>query len=100
GTNNATLAVSFSDPGTDTFTVNIDWGDGSAHTTGSIVSGQTFTHTYGTGGPFTAKVIVSDDDTGSSPLTNSSNTISVGYQSVMGILQPINYTGPRSLFKY
>jgi hypothetical protein len=97
----ASLTVSFTDPGTDdTWTVDIDWGDGSTHTTGAVVSGDSFPHSYGTGGPYTAHVVVTDDDGGVSDSFDSTNVVWVGYKSVQGILQPINYTGTRSLFKY
>lgn len=97
---NSGLTINFTDPGTaDTWTVDIDWGDGSTHTTGAITGGQSFSHSYGTGGPYTASVVVTDDDNGASSAFNSTNSAYGGYKSD-GILQPINGTGPRSLFKY
>jgi hypothetical protein len=95
------LTIAFSDAGVnDTHTVVIDWGDGNVAPSEAIESGDSFAHIYAnTGGPFTASVTVTDDDTGADT-ESSSNSVQVGYQSVLGITQPINYTGVRSLFKY
>ncbi|MBW3539574.1 MAG: right-handed parallel beta-helix repeat-containing protein, partial [Planctomycetes bacterium] len=74
-----TLSGSFVDPGADTFTVSINWGDGSAATTlsGSQVTKNTSTgrwefsaaHTYtddNASDQYTISVTVTDDDGGSS----------------------------------
>ena len=55
----ATLAASFVDPGADTHTVVVDWGDGSA--TGSSLDD---THVYADDGIYTITVAVTDDDGG------------------------------------
>jgi hypothetical protein len=71
----ATIAASFTDPGSaDTHTSTINWGDGSS-TTGTLdqsaltVAGS---HTYSNAGTFTVIVTVTDDDGGA-----SSDTLSV-----------------------
>ncbi len=69
GDNATTLGFAWTDPaGTnDTYSYDVDWGDGSAHSTGtdatSPVSG--LSHSYGSGS-FTVSIIVSDEDGGSS----------------------------------
>ena len=58
-----TASGSFTDPGADTWTATVDYGDGSG--TGALaLSGKTFSlsHTYAAAGPFTVTVRVSDDD--------------------------------------
>ena len=45
-------------------------------------------------------VTVIDDDGGTSPAFVATDATYGGIQSPDGILQPINYTGPRSLFKH
>lgn len=54
----------FSDPGADTHTGAVNWGDGSSAALG--LSGQTFSlsHTYASAGAFTVTVTVTDDDGG------------------------------------
>jgi PKD repeat protein len=59
----------FTDPGTkDTFTLSLDWGDGSAAFTKSYLSTdpKTFsaTHPYARAGSYTVTATVTDDDTG------------------------------------
>ncbi len=56
--------ATFTDPGQDTFTATIDWGDGSIEPgiiNGLSVSG---THNYDRGGNYTVMVCVRDDDNG------------------------------------
>jgi PKD repeat protein len=76
----ATVSGTFSDPGTeDTFTVTIDWGEGSpedyAYPAGSTSFSETHQYlddnpTATTSDPYTVSVTVTDDDTGS----NSAST--------------------------
>jgi hypothetical protein len=67
--NAVTVGFGWTDPvgANDTYSYDVDWGDGSAHATGSgalsPVSG--LTHTYGAG-TFTLSVTVSDEDGGTS----------------------------------
>lgn len=63
GANNATLTVSFSDPGSaDTQTALIDWGDGSSQVVDPALSPLTLTHTFALAGSYSATVTVTDDD--------------------------------------
>ena len=65
GTNNATLDVEFGDPGPDTFTASVDWGDGSAaEFLGAATSPLSAAHTYAAAGSYRATVTVTDDDSG------------------------------------
>lgn len=61
----ATLRVDVSDPGAaDTHTYSVDWGDGSAPSTGEVTGGVVeASHTYAAG-DVTAEVTVTDDDGG------------------------------------
>ncbi len=98
GTNNATLTVSFSDPGADTWSATISWNDGSPlQTLNSVTSPFSVQHTYNSG-PQAATVTITDDDGGSSGAT-ASTTVQVAY-STSGILQPINPGPPTSIWKY
>ena len=56
---------SFTDPGTDIWTANVDYGDGTG-TQPLGLAGKTFTlsHVYADNGAFTVTVTVSDDDGG------------------------------------
>jgi predicted extracellular nuclease len=63
GANDATLNVSFSDPGPDTFTASVDWGDGSStDPLGSVTSPFSASHTYAGAASYEATVTVTDDD--------------------------------------
>jgi hypothetical protein len=97
GTNcTPTLGFSWTDPGSaDTFTGAINWGDASTSTsfTTSPVSAS---HAYASAGNYTIGVNVADDDGGTD--SDSIATYSV-YNIPSQMLQPINYTGPRSAFK-
>ena len=56
------VAATFTDPGIDTHTATIDWGDGTlapADVSGTSVAG---THTYADNGVYTVTVSVADDD--------------------------------------
>jgi PKD repeat protein len=58
---------SFTDPGADTWTATVDYGDGSGPQTLALV-GKTFTlsHTYGDNGTYKVRITVNDDDTAGS----------------------------------
>ncbi len=96
GTNNATLTVTFSDPGAaDTHSAVINWDDGSTQTVSSATSPLVLAHTYAAAGMYTATVSVTDDDGGTGSATAS---VSVKY-TTSGFLRPINPDGT-SVFKY
>jgi DNA/RNA endonuclease G (NUC1) len=65
-------AGSFTDPGADTFTATVNYGDGTG-THPLTLSGNSFSlaHTYATTGTFTVTVTITDDDGGSTPRTAS-----------------------------
>lgn len=98
GANNATLTVTFSDPGAaDTHTAVISWGDGATQTISGATSPLSVAHTYASAGSYTASVTVTDDDGGSGAATAA---VAVNYTVVGGgVLQPINQNGS-SVFKY
>jgi hypothetical protein len=97
----ALTGIAFSDAGVedDDWTVDIDWGDGSAHT--SVTAGTQGTvanqsHTYTTGGTFTAKVKVTDKDGDASSQVSSSNTVTV-QQYEVDFLPPFDDSTPSGL---
>jgi PKD repeat protein len=97
----AQLTINFTDAGSnDTHTGTVTWGDGtSVQSLGTITTGAVAGHTYASAGAKNASVTVTDDDGGSD--TDATNAVTVNYTVVGGgVLQPINLTGPRSLFKY
>jgi hypothetical protein len=91
------LDFAWTDPAgaNDTYSYDVDWGDGSHDTAtsqGSPVSG--LTHTYGPGA-FTISIVVSDGDGGASDaVTRQVNHVF----ATSGLLQPIN-AGGRTTFK-
>jgi hypothetical protein len=103
GTDNVTLTVIFTDPGTaDTHVAEVDWDNDGTYeqTVDPFTSGSGISHTYASAGPHTAKVRITDDDDGVS--TVASATVVVNYNT-SGILQPVNDTRngqPMSVFKY
>ena len=102
GTDNVTLTVSFTDPGTaDTHKAEVDWNNDGSYdqTVDPFTSGSGISHTYASAGSHTAKVKVTDDDGDSDEGTSS---VIVNY-NLGSILQPINDTGHGqnpSVFKY
>jgi PKD repeat protein len=58
------LSASFSDPGSDTHTATVDWGDGTTETVSVDQSADTLSasHTYDDDGIYTVTVTVEDDD--------------------------------------
>jgi hypothetical protein len=94
----ASLAYSWSDAGTnDTHSADINWGDGTTPTFVDPASSPKG-HTYAAAGSHTASVTVTDDDGATSAAATAN--VRVNYNAGGGILQPINMTGDRSLFKY
>jgi hypothetical protein len=96
-------SVSFTvnDLGTaDTESGTVDWGDSSTDDTfGSALAGTAFgpiSHHYGSAGTRTVTVNAADDDGGNATAATTSVTV---HNVPSNILQPINYTGPRSAFK-
>jgi hypothetical protein len=103
GGNQVGLGFSFSDAGVvdNPWAVDINWGDASPHGSDSLASQGAvgpYTHTY-SAGSYTPSVSVTDKDTGSGNASAAAGSVSFLYSTGQGILQPINYTGPRSLFK-
>jgi len=103
--NQVTLGFSWTDPAgaNDTYSYDVNWGDGSAHTTASNATSpvSNLTHTYAAGGPYTLVVTVNDEDAGAGG-TASSSEFSFLY-NVSGVLQPVNDTQAQhdpSVFKY
>lgn len=97
GGNNVTLDFGFSDPGSsDTWTVDLNWGDGTAHTPLAASTGTQpeASHNYAAG-TYTISVEVKDDDGGTDSDTGS---VSRAYD-MTGILSPFNADGS-SVWKY
>lgn len=91
------VTASYADPGAaDTHSGVIEWGDGSSD--GFDRSGVQFTHAYHAAGTYEAVVKVTDDDGGRGSAGLGEGGYRV-YDRPSGILQPVNGTGPRSLFK-
>lgn len=100
-----TLNFSFSDPGVldKPWTVGFAWGDS---TTGGGYQALTqgvqsqVSHVYYGAGTFPVSATVTDKDggVGTSP-SGAGSSFQLLYSTGLGILQPINYTGPRSAFK-
>jgi hypothetical protein len=97
------LPLSFTDAGLadNPWAIHVDWGTNqSATDTTTAVQGlQSLSHTYAGTGSWTVSASVTDKDTGSDTSTSADNAVSLSYDTGLGILQPINYTGPRSAFK-
>ena len=104
----ASLQLSFDDPGLlDTFTVDIDWGDGSAIETINLGVGETAlltTHQYldddPTGDPsniYNVNVTVTDDDSGSDMATDTVTVNNVPPVLVLNPIATINENGAATL---
>ena len=62
-----TVAATFTDPGADTWTATVDWGDGSTPGTVTTTAHSfSLTHTYAAANLYTVTVTVADDDTSAS----------------------------------
>jgi hypothetical protein len=97
GGDRSTLAFSWSDPAGahDTYSYDVDWGDGSAHATGANATSPVtgLSHTYAAG-TYTLTLSVSDEDGG----TSAATTIDVRHLFVSsGLLAPLG--NGRSTFK-
>jgi hypothetical protein len=98
------LGFGFSDAGLidDPWAVDVDWGTGQT-ATGDSTSDQTsplsYSHTYFGAGDWTVSATVTDKDHESGTNTSAAGAVALRYSTGQGILQPINYTGPRSEFK-
>ncbi|MDQ3128005.1 MAG: PKD domain-containing protein, partial [Chloroflexota bacterium] len=99
-TSTTLTGISFSDPGANDnpWTVDIDWGDSSAHTT-YITATQgaqpNQDHTYSTPGPHTATVTVTDKDTDSG--SNTSTAPVTVFQYTVDFLPPFDDSTPSGL---
>jgi PKD domain/FG-GAP-like repeat/FG-GAP repeat len=74
-----TLSGTFTDPGDDTFTLTIDWGDGGSDQS-SLPAGSTGfggTHEYSNAGTFPVVVTLTDDDTGADSTQLSQDVLGV-----------------------
>lgn len=90
---NATLSLSFSDPGVNDgpWAVEIDWGDGSTNTTFDAASQGAQpdqTHTYVSPGSYTAVVSVTDKDGGVG--SDGDNTVTVEQVYTVDFLPPFD----------
>jgi hypothetical protein len=101
-----TLDFGFTDAGVfdNPWAVDVDWGDLSPHAAYSAASQgdqDQLPHLYVGAGSWTVGATVIDKDlgSGSSPGGAGAPTVTLLYSTGQGILQPINYTGPRSAFK-
>jgi len=74
--------VTFGDPGADTHTATVDWGDGGAvEDLGAVVSPFGIAHAYGGNGPYDVTVTVTDDDGGVGV-----DTFRVSYENVLPVV--------------
>jgi Bacterial Ig domain/PKD domain len=93
GENHSFTLGSFTDPGADTWTVDVDWGDGSPHShpavgsTGVIPATQ---HKYDDNGSYTGTVKVTDDDGGYDSKTFSVTVANVAPSGTLGDNGPVN----------
>jgi hypothetical protein len=109
--NTATLGFSWTDAGGNAdkpFSYDVDWGDGSLHTTGSNVNAFSvsgLTHPYAAGS-WTISVKVTDKDGSGDNGQSAALTGNVSFlYNATGVLQPVNYTQgitdpDISVFKY
>ena len=98
-------AGSFTDPGTDTWTATVNYGDGSGNQALTLV-GKTFnlSHVYADNGSYTVTVTVTDDDTGTdsdqltvtvnnvTPVVSAGNDVSINEGSTFS--QAGSFTDP------
>jgi hypothetical protein len=99
---NASLSLSFTDPGVedDPWAVDINWGDGSAHTqyNATAQGAQTAqTHEYTTPGSYTVTVSVTDKDGGAGTDSDDDNKIEVLQTYTVDFLPPFDDSSPSGL---
>ena len=108
---NATLSLSFSDPGINDggilgdgwWAVDINWGDGTAHTQfeanaqGNVVDPSHLSHLYTTPGNYTAGVTVTDKDGGVGTDSGADNQITVLQTYATTFLAPFDGSSPSNL---
>jgi hypothetical protein len=90
-----TQSGSFTDPGTDTFTATVNYGDGSGTQALTLNPDRTYNlnHTYATVGLYTVTVTVTDDDTG---VSNDTVRVFVGTPPAFESMQINDGTAQRS----
>jgi hypothetical protein len=99
-----TLDFGFTDAGVydNPWAVDVNWGDGSTHTTYNATTQgaqSQLSHNYIGAGSWTVGAGVTDKDGGLGSNSSAEGAVTLLYSTGLGILQPINYTGPRSAFK-
>jgi hypothetical protein len=99
-----TLDFGFTDAGVNDnpWAVDVNWGDGSTHATYNAATQgaqSQLSHNYIGAGSWTVGAGVTDKDGGAGSNSSAAGAVTLLYSTGLGILQPINYTGPRSLFK-
>jgi hypothetical protein len=106
GENNVTLNYSFTDPGDDTHSASINWGDGPSQAIASVAKNTNLStqHTYGSAGMKNATITITetDGDSVNDSDTDADNAVTVDFTLIDGgVLQPINRNGTTmSVFKY
>jgi hypothetical protein len=98
-----TLDFGFSDLGVNDnpWGIDVNWGNGTTPTyyVGTQGNQTQLSNVYFGAGSWTVGVTVTDKDTGAGSNSSGAGAVSFLYSTGQGILQPINYTGPRSSFK-
>jgi len=94
---NATLSISFSDPGTSDrpWAVEINWGDGSTNTTFNATDQgpqDTRTHQYSTPGQYTVTVSVTDKDGETGSDSDANNRVTVRQIYSIQYLEPFTHS--------
>jgi single-stranded DNA-binding protein len=96
GENHSFVLGSFTDPGADTWTVDVDWGDGTTHdnpavgSAGNIPATQ---HEYDDNGTYTVTVKVTDDDGAYDSKTFQVSVANLAPTGTLGNNGPINEGG-------
>jgi hypothetical protein len=94
GDGSVSVSGSFSDPGLDTHTVTVNWGDGTSEDVSVDQTADSFTgdHDYSSGGIFTVTVTVTDSD-GAISTTETTSAVVEGAGLVDGTLFVIGTDG-------